>query len=129
MDDEIRERMRMRVPVSEIEAQMDELKKKAEDAAIRQIKAYVVINEIGEAEGIEVNEEDFDAEAGRIGRPGANLAEISRLLQSGEYKDEYRERIFRRKALAVVMDHATVTDKPVSREELDKKDEEIEAEA
>ncbi len=122
-DQETRRLMAMRVPASEIEAREEELRSEAEANALREIKGYFTINQIGEAEDVDVTEADFEKEAEAIReRTGAERETIVRFLQQADQREEYVSRIFRRKALEVVMDHAKLTDVPVSREEMEKQD-------
>ena len=58
-----------------------------------------------------------------MARSGMDMATISRFLQQEDQQDEYANRIYRQKAMAVVIDNATITEKKVSREELEKQDE------
>ncbi len=122
---EIRRLMSLRVPQSEIEERDEEIKKEAEENALRNIKGYVAVSEIGKAEDIEVTDADFEKEAEAIqGRTGMDMEVIGRFLAQEEQRDEYFNRIFRTKALAVVMENAKVTEKEVTQEELEQDDEE-----
>lgn len=123
-EQELRRLFQLRLPASEISAREEEMRKQSEETAVRNIKAYTVVNEIGEAEGIEVTDEDFEREAVSITqRTGLDMDSISRYMQTEEQRDTFEDRIFRQKALAVIMDNAEITDKEVPREELDKEDE------
>ncbi|MBI3118975.1 MAG: trigger factor, partial [Candidatus Hydrogenedentes bacterium] len=121
---EVRRLMSLRMPASKIAEREEELRKQAEEQALRNIKAFTVVNEIGEAEGIEVTEEDFEKEAASlVERTGLDVESISRYIQHEEHRDTFEDRLFRQKALAIVMEHAQITDKEVPREELDKENE------
>lgn len=114
----------MRVSQAEIEKREDEMRAQAEKDALESIKAFVVIREIVSAEGLEVNEDDFEHEAESIsGRLGMNMAVVSKFIQDEERRDEYEDRILRRKALDVVISNAAITEKEVTREELEQEDE------
>ena len=127
-EQDMRRLLELRVPHSEIEVRKEELLQKARANAIRNIRAFVAINEIGRAEGIKVTEADFEQEAEAIqDRTGMELDVISRFLQEDDRKDEYENRIFRKKALALVMENASVVEKEVSSEELDEEGEEDDA--
>jgi len=127
-EEETRRLTALRVSQSEINARAEELRKAAEEAALREIKAYVAVNEIGQAEGIEVTEDDFEKEAEAImSRTGITADVISRYLRQEDKRDEYEDRIFRKKALAVVMDNAKIVEKEVPREELEKEDDTVES--
>jgi len=127
---EVRRLMELRMPRSEIETRDAEIRADAEATAIRNIKGFVVISEIGEAEGIEVTDADFEEEAEAIRqRTGMEMEVISRYLEGTEQRDEYESRIFRRKAMAVVLEHAVVSEKEVTRDEMEESDDHEEAEA
>lgn len=118
---ELRRLVQLRVPASQITEQEAEIRKGAEEAALRDIKAFAVINEIGEAEGITIDESDFEEEAEQIlQRTGMNIdiEAVTRYIQAEDRQGEYEGRIFRRKALKVIMDNAKITDKEVTSEEL-----------
>jgi trigger factor len=123
-DQEVQRLMSSRVPASEIEAQEEELRKKARETAVSGIQGYVVVNEIGKAEGIEITQEDFEKEAEAIQtRTGMDMEVISRYLQQEDQLDEYAGRIFRQKAAAAIMEKAKVTDVEVTEDELEEEDE------
>ncbi len=125
---EVQRLMSMHMPVSEIEKQEEEIRKRAEETALSGIKGFVVVNEIGSAEGIEVTEEDFEKEAMAIrDRTGMEMDVISRFLGQQEQRDEYENRIYREKSMAVVMDNAKLVDKEVQRQELEESDEPAES--
>lgn len=125
---EVRRLLTLRTPAEEIDRREAELRKEAEDHATKEIKAYVVVNEIGIAENIEVVEEDFEKEAQAImARTGMDWDIAKRFLSQEDKRSDYETRIYRQKAMAVVMDSAKVKDKKVTREELYKEDEEADA--
>ncbi len=123
LENEIKHMMSHRVPKSAIDEQMETLTKNARENALNDIRTLTVLNEIGEAEGVEVTEADFEKEAesmaGRYGLPAETVAQY--IAQSDE-RDSYESRIYRTKALAVIMDNAKITDKELPREELDKEE-------
>lgn len=122
---EIRRLLEMRVSPDEIDKRNEDLLKQAHEHATREIKAYVVVNEIGSKEGVQVLEEDFEKEAQAIvSRTGMDVDIAKRFLSQDDKRSDYETRIFRQKALAIVMDSAKVKDKVVTREELDQEDEE-----
>lgn len=115
---EVRRLMALRTPPAEIDARDEELRREAEENAEREIKSYVALSEIAEAEGAEVTEEDLEQEAEAIQeRTGAELQVIQRFLQDRDRRSNYTDRILRRKALAAVMESATFIDKELPREE------------
>ena len=125
---ELRRQMALRVPADELSSKDEEFRKEAEAHAIREIKGYVVVNEIGTAEGITVEEADFEKEAHAIvERTGMDVAIAQRFLEQEDKRNDYETQIYRQKALAVVMDSAKVTDKVVTREELAKEEEAADA--
>ncbi len=120
-EQELKRLRELRVPGSEVEKMDEEIKARTREDALRYIKTFVVLNEIGEAEGVEVTDEDFEKEAEAIvSRTGMGMEVVNRYLQQEDQRDEYATRIYRQKALAVVMQHAIVTDKEVTEEELQK---------
>ena len=127
-DQDLRKLLEMRVPPATISEREEELRKAAADNAEKNIKGYVVVNEIGEAEGIEVNDEDFEKEAEAIiERTGMEMEVVNRFLEQEGQRDSYESRIFRKKAMDVVMSSATITEKEVSSEELEADDEQQES--
>jgi trigger factor len=131
--DEVRRLLSNRVPMAHIQERDAEIQAQAREHAIRDIKRVVLLNEIGEAEGVEVTDEDFDLElqsaAARLGLDAGMLGGY--IGEDEDRRSQYEERIFRTKAMKVIMDNAAVKDVPLSREELDKqlKDESGESEA
>ena len=118
---ELRRLITLRVPTTELDEKEPELRKQAEEHALREIKGYVVIGEIGRTESIKVVDEDFEKEAEAIvSRTGMEMDIAKRFLDQDDKRSDYEERIFRKKAIAVIMDSAKVTDKKVTREELEK---------
>ena len=114
---EVERLRRQRVPAADIEAREEELRKEARDNAEQEIKSFFTLREIGKAEGIEVSEEDFEAEAESIqARTGAERDMITRFLQEDEHRDSYTDRIFRRKAMQALLSHAKIVEKELTRE-------------
>ena len=102
---------------SEIEEQEDEIRAEAHKNAEEEIKKYFLLRELGKAEGIEVTEEDMEKEAEAImERTGAAMDTITRYLDESGERDNYTDRIFRRKAMAVVIGNAKITEKELPRE-------------
>jgi len=109
------------LPREEFQEKMAALEVESKEAAARSIKSMVVLNEIGEAEGVDVTDEDFEKEAQTISKSmGADVEMVAQYLKSGEQRSTYVDRIYRGKALAVIMDNAKITDKELTRDELDK---------
>ncbi len=117
----------LNVSPSELKEREEDIRKDARENAIREIKSYVVVNEVAAAENIEITEEDFEQEASNIlQRTGMGMEVVQQYLAQAEQRDRYESRIYRRKALAAIMDNAKVTDKEVSRDELYKEDDDKE---
>jgi trigger factor len=106
----------------EMKARMESIEENAEAEAIKSIRAMVTLNEIGEAEGIEVIEEDFEKEAGVMAKSMGmedQVEMVAQFMAEGDQRSTYADRIYRAKAMAVVIDSATITDKELTREEMD----------
>ncbi len=105
---------------ADIEAREDELRKQAREAAEMDIKRIVTLNKIGEEEGVEVTDDDFDQEIASIAqRVGMQSDAVANYLEDGDRRSRTEGRLYRAKALAVIMDNAKVKDKEVKREELE----------
>ncbi|HUW61764.1 MAG TPA: trigger factor [Candidatus Bathyarchaeia archaeon] len=127
IDERVQELVRARVPAAEIEERMPEIRAKAEQAAINSIKSWTVLQEIAEAEGIEVTDEDFEQEAQAISqRSGATLEAAAQYMGEEERRDRYAMRFLQAKTLHAVMGHANVVDKELTPEEFKK---EVEADS
>jgi trigger factor len=129
-EDRVRNLIQSRVPVDQITAQTETLRSQSNEEAVLEIKRMVTLNEIGEAEGIEVTDEDFENMAEDIAsRTGLQADVVSQYMaEEGRRRNMYEDRIFREKAIRVVMDNAKITDKEVPREELEEAAEEQEEE-
>jgi trigger factor len=116
--EEVRELLQMRVPMAEIRQREEEMREHAREHALHDIKSIVVLNEIAEAEGIEVTDEDFEEEISALAtRTGTESEAVARYLEESGRKSSYEARILRAKAVKVIMDNAQITDKEISREE------------
>ncbi|MDK1020830.1 MAG: trigger factor [Candidatus Hydrogenedentes bacterium] len=119
-EQEVRQLISKGLPREEFDKQLEILVEKSKESAARNIKTIVVLNEIGEAEGIEVSEEDLDKEAEIISKSiGAEVDMVAGYIKEEGQRDSYLDRIYRMKALAVIMDNATITDKELTRDELE----------
>ncbi|MCP4639560.1 MAG: hypothetical protein GY851_03970, partial [bacterium] len=117
--DEVRRMLSMRVPIDQITENDSELRERSQEGAVNEIKRLVTLNEIAEAEGVEVTEDDFEQEVQAIAsRTGAAMEAVSSYLEEGDRRGSYEARLMRSKALKVIMDAANVTEKEVSREEM-----------
>jgi len=123
-EEEVRRLVQMRVPVDQIESRMEEIRKGAEESAIDEIKRTVTLSEIGSAEGIEVTDEDFESEATTIAlQTGMDSDTVSQYIsEEADRRSMYEGRIFRAKAMNVIMEHATIADKEVPRDEIEEAD-------
>lgn len=120
LEQEVRELIQQGLPREEFQQRMAELEEKSKESAERSIKTMVTLNEIGEAEGIEVTDEDLDKEAESISKSiGADVEMVADYIRQEEQRNSYVDRIYRTKALAVIMDNAKITDKELTRDELD----------
>lgn len=120
-DEEVRHLMSHRIPASELRQREEALRAKAAEDAALDIKKMVALNEIGEAEGIEVTDEDFEQEAHSIGqRLGVAKEAVFQYIQQQEERNSVEDRIYRAKTLKHLMGLAKITDKEVPRDDLEK---------
>ncbi len=125
---ELRRLISLRTPTEELEKLEAQMRKDAEEHAIREIKGYVVVGEIARTENISVEDADFEKEAEAItARTGMDIDVANRFLSQEDKRSDYEERIYRKKAVAVIMDSAKVKEKKVTREELEKDEEATDA--
>lgn len=119
--DEVRRLMSQRVPMQQIEEREEELREHARANALRELQELTVLNEIGDAEGIEVTEADFEAEIANVAQQsGAPAEAVTQYIQEEESRrNSYEDRIFRAKSLQVIIDNAKITDKEVPRDEIE----------
>lgn len=121
VEEQIQRMIQMRIPMSEIEKQREELEKDAKEKAEKTIKWYTAANEIAEAEGIEITDSDYENEAQSIqGRTGIDIETIRNYIQE-QGRDDVNDTILRRKVVKLVLDNARIETKTVSREEWEKK--------
>jgi trigger factor len=115
---EVRELLQMRVPMAEVRQREEHMREHAREHALHDIKSLVVLNEIAEAEGLDVTDEDFEEEITALAnRAGAESEAVARYLEESGRKSSYEARILRAKALKVIMENAQITDKEITREE------------
>lgn len=120
LEQDLRQLIQQGLPREEFQKRLEELEEHSKESAVRSIKTMVVLNEIGEAEGIEVTDEDLDKEAETISKSiGADVEMVADYIRQEEQRNSYIDRIYRSKALAVIMDNAKITDKELPREELE----------
>ena len=119
-EQELGQLISMGLPREDFDKQMQILVEKSKESAARSIRTMMVLSEIGDAEGIEVSEQDLDKEAEIIsGLMGAEVDRVAEYIKEEGQRDSYLDRIFRAKALAVIMDNAKITDKELTRDELE----------
>ncbi len=120
VEEQIQRMIQMRMPMSEIEKQREELEKDAREKAEKTIKWYTAANEIASAEGIEISENDYEDEAQSIqGRTGIDIETIRSYIQE-QGKDDVTDTIIRRKVVKLILDNAKIETKTISREEWEK---------
>lgn len=120
-EQEVRQLVQLGLPREEFQKQFDELVERSKESAVRSIKSMVVLSEIGETEDIDVSEGDLDKEAETLSQSmGADVEMVAQYIKEENQRDSYLDRIYRAKALAVILDNATITDKELTRDELEK---------
>jgi len=130
VEQERRRLVALRVPVSEWEAREAEIVENARQAAERDVKGWITLHEIGVKAGVQVTDEDFAEEANAIqARTGAERAVVEKFLSSQEQRSEYAERIYRRKAIKVILDGVKIVDKEVTREAMEELEENVDENA
>ncbi len=113
------ERLRqMHLPAAQIVEQEPRIRENATASAESTIKRWVAIQEVAEAEGIEVTDADFEGEVSRIAqRSGASVEDVSRYLAADDRRGNYEMRLLEDKVLAALIEHANVTDREMTPEE------------
>ncbi len=118
--DELTRLQSSHVPAEEIQKNEDEMRARADEAAVADIKRMVTLNEIGQAEDVQVTDEDFEKEVEAMAQSmGMESSVVSGYLEEPDRRSGTEGRIFRTKAMAVIMDSAKVTDKEVTEEEIE----------
>jgi trigger factor len=98
----------------------EEFMAKARETAVEEIRRAVVISEIADVEGLEVTDEDWEAEASGIAqRYGIESEIVKNYLAGDDMRSTTHNRILARKTLGRIVELAEVTDKEVPREELE----------
>jgi trigger factor len=117
------------VPPSQLQAEEEKLREEARGEAIEAIKSWTTLNEIADAEGIEVTDDDFEKEAMSVSqRTGASVEVVAKYMGDEERRGRYERRLLHNKVMGALMSLAEITNKEVTREELDKADEDVKAE-
>lgn len=110
-----------RVSPEQMKSLTENIDEEAREAGIANIKRLVALNEIGDAEGISVEDEDFEKEALEMAKSvGVEVEMVAQYLAQGEQRNATIDRIYRAKTMAVIMDAAKITDKELTREEMEK---------
>jgi trigger factor len=113
-----------RVAPTEIHERDEQLRADAREEAVAAIKSWTTLNEIADAEGIEVTDEDFEKEAAEVSqRTGASVEVVAKYMSDVEHKSRYERRLLHNKVMASLMSYTQITDKEVTRDELDSADE------
>ncbi len=117
-EDRIRQLLSRRVPMAQIREHEERLRKEAEEEAVHEVQSLLVLNEIAEAEGLEVTEDDLEQEISAMAtRAGLESSLVAQYLEEQDQIGSYQARILRSKAIKVVMDSAQITDKELEHEE------------
>ena len=124
-EDALNELRNKHVPPSVLETRDADLRAQAQLEAAHSMKSWTAMREIAEAEGIEATDEDFEQEATVLSkRSGASMEMVAKFLGDEENHGTYERRIIHTKVMASLMEYAVITDKEVTREQLDTADEE-----
>ncbi len=112
------ERMRRQRIVVESEEQVKELQASAREDALREIKEFVILREISEAEGIEVEEADFEAHAASLATSAGVDKEIALgYLLGEEQRGRTETNILHKKVFDIILENATIVEKELKDEE------------
>ena len=112
------ERMRRQRVVVESEEQVKELQDSAREDALREIKEFVILREIAEAEGVEVAEQDFEEHAASLATSAGVDKEIALgYLLGEEQRGRTETNILHKKVFDVILEHATIVEKELKDEE------------
>jgi FKBP-type peptidyl-prolyl cis-trans isomerase (trigger factor) len=95
-----------------------ELQDSARADALREIKEFVILREIAEAEGIEVADADFEEHAADLATSAGVDKEIALgYLLGEEQRGRTETNILHKKVFDVILEHATIVDKELKDEE------------
>ena len=121
LEERIREMHRAGATDDTLNEIREKMKDSVEADVMRDLRSLVVMNEIAVVEGLEATDEDFDKHAEDMARRlNLDSKVVSAYISGGEQRNHYEEQILRGKALDVVLNCATVTEKPMSVEEFKK---------
>ena len=117
-EERVEELRRQRTPAAEIQQREKEMRAATESGAIDAIKEWVATQEVAEAEGIEVTDEDFEREAATMAEQvGASADAVAEYIGGEDQRSGYEMRFLRAKVLEFLMDHAEITDRELTPEE------------
>lgn len=112
------ERMRRQRVVVESDEQEQELQASAREDALREIKEFVILREIAEAEGIEVLDQDFEDHAASLATSAGVDKEIALgYLLGDEQRGRTETNILHKKVFDVILEHATIVEKELKDED------------
>lgn len=87
----------------------DEFRGQQQEPAVATVKSVLVLDEIAKREGLEVSEEELDADiSGYATRAGRTLAEVKAQLAQQDQLDQIRTGLLREKAVSHAMSRATI---------------------
>lgn len=93
----------------EIDEQIDTLREEARENATKQIKGLVAINTFAEERGVDVTEEDLQADIAAMAREyGMETQSIAQYFAQDENRSTIEDRIFRRKATDILLSEIKV---------------------
>lgn len=118
-EEEVRNLLRNRVPIETVEQRAEEIRNRAREEALRDIKTVVALNEIAEAEGLTVSDDDMEEHLeATSARMGIALEKLMQYVGEDEdRRSTYEARILRAKALKVIIDNANVVDQEVAEDQ------------
>lgn len=87
----------------------EEFRGQQQEPAVATVKSVLVLDEIAKREGLEVSEEELDADiSGYATRAGRTLAEVKAQLAQQDQLDQIRTGLLREKAVSHAMSRATI---------------------
>lgn len=87
----------------------DEFRGQQQEPAVATVKSVLVLDEIATREGLEVSEEELDADiSGYAARAGRTLAEVKAQLAQNDQLEQIRTGLLREKAVSHAMSRATI---------------------
>ncbi len=112
------ERLRRQRQSVESEEQGQALLASTREDALREIKEFVILREIAEAEGIEVVDQDFEDHAASLATSAGVDKEIALgYLLGDEQRGRTETNILHKKVFDVILEHATIVEKELKDED------------